>query len=169
MLAAGEHERAREHRRDPLCGVDGLPVAGDVLEQDPELIASEPRDGVAHPDRLLDPRRHRGEQFVSDLMAEAVVDELEVIEIEEQDGGGRLAAPLPAERLVEPVEEQDAIGQTGERVVECPVAHPVLGGLSLERVREHVRQGLEEVDVAARIRAPRTGLHDEHAERAACG
>ena len=51
-------------------------------------------------------------------MAEAVVDLLEAVEVDEQHRE-RVARPLgPRERLVEPVAEQRAVGEPGEAVVE---------------------------------------------------
>ena len=62
-------------------------------------------------------------------MAEAVVDDLEAVEVEEQDGGaalGVVALGAP-DRLVEAVHEQHAVGEAGERVVERVVLEPALG------------------------------------------
>ena len=73
-------------------------------------------------------------------MPEAVVDELEVVEIEEQDRGQRVLAPEPRERVLEPVDEQHPVGEPGQRVVHGPLADRVLDGLALERVGEHVGQ-----------------------------
>ena len=47
VLAARQHERPREDRRDPLGALDRVALGGDVLEQDPELVAAEPSHGVA--------------------------------------------------------------------------------------------------------------------------
>ena len=166
VLVAGEHERAGEHRRDPLGHLDRVVLAADVLEQHPELVAAEPGDGVACAHRLLQPRRDGGEQLVADVVAEAVVDQLEVVEVEEQDRGHERLRRA-AERVLEPVEEQHAVRQAGERVVERAVADLVLGGLALERVGEHVGQRLDEVEVAGGNCRRADRLDAEHAERAA--
>ncbi len=58
-------------------------------------------------------------------MAEAVVDGLEVVEIREQnrrDLGGAAAA---CERLRDPIHEQRAIWETGQRIVKREVRHRV--------------------------------------------
>ena len=58
----------------------------------------------------------------------------------------------------EAVEEQDTVRQAGERVVQRPVLDCVLGRLSLERVGEHIRQGLDERDVTGRVVAWRLSI-----------
>ena len=49
-------------------------------------------------------------------MAQGVVDVLEAIEVEHV-GGDHLAAPGASEGMVEPLIEQDAIGQARQRIV----------------------------------------------------
>ena len=100
--------------------------------------------------RLLEPRRRGRQQLVADVVPEAVVDELEVVEVEEQDRGQRALAAEPRERVLEAVDEQHPVGKAGQRIVHGPLADRVLDGLALERVGQHVGQRLEEVDVARR-------------------
>ena len=166
VLAAREHERLGEHRGDPLGHLDRGVLVGDVLEQDPELVAAEAGDGVAGADRLREPRSRRGQQLVADLVAEAVVDELEAVEVEEQDRRQRAVARQPGQGVLEPVEEQRPVRQAGERVVQRAMADPVLGRLSFERVGQHVGQGLEKIEVAGVVLAHAARLDPEHPERA---
>jgi hypothetical protein len=89
-----------------------------------ELVAAVAGDGVARPQRPLDPLRDRHQQAVADEVAERVVDELEAIEIAEQDGAAELAA-LAARALeaqLQAVEEERAVGEAGEAVVERVMA-----------------------------------------------
>ena len=59
------------------------------------------------------------EQLVAGVVAEAVVDLLEAVEVDEQHGERRRAErSRPRERLVEPVAEERAVGETGQAVVE---------------------------------------------------
>jgi len=60
-------------------------------------------------------------------VAERVVDDLEVVQVDEQDGD----APLGAERAAEALEEELAVGQAGERVVVGLPGELGLGGLAL--------------------------------------
>ena len=91
------------------------------FEQDGELVAAQPGDGVAGAQARLEPPRDRDQQLVADQVAEAVVDDLEAVEVEEEDGeaacsGCRRARAM---RLAQAVHEQRAVGQAGERVVEA--------------------------------------------------
>ena len=153
QLAVGDRERLGERGQHPLRDDRRLARVGHVLQQDGELVAADPRDGVAGAQRGVEPARDRLEQPVAGLVAERVVDELEAVEVEEQHGGAAVAvaAARAAQRLLEPVEEQRPVREPGERVVERAVAEPldgaaVVGGVAdraLERVR--VEAGLREV------------------------
>ena len=50
-------------------------------------------------------------------MTEAVVDELEIVEIDEDDGGKIAVAPCIGDGLLEPVDQEVAVGQPGQRIV----------------------------------------------------
>ena len=60
-------------------------VVLDVLEQDAELVAAEPGRRVAVAQAAAQPGRHLPEQRVAGGVPEAVVDGLEVVEVDEQD------------------------------------------------------------------------------------
>ena len=98
----------REGRRDALGHLGRGALVGDVLEQDPELVASEPSDRVARAQRLAQSRRDVDEQRVARGVAHAVVDELELVEVEEQDGDPRVA---PRERVLQPIHEEHPVRQ----------------------------------------------------------
>ena len=70
-------------------------------------------------------------------MAERVVDGLEVVEVDEEECGRRLPAPPPGQAVVDPVGEQQSVGEAGERVVERLVARLGLEVLALGHVVEH--------------------------------
>ena len=61
-------------------------VGGRRLDQDRELVAAEARHRVAVTHRRGEPRRHHGQQAVAGGVPEAVVDDLEAVEVEVQDG-----------------------------------------------------------------------------------
>ena len=71
MDALGKSRRSR-HSRHPF-------------EEDGKLVASESCHGVGRPNARAQPPRNRDEQLIADEMAEAVVDPLEPIEVEEQN------------------------------------------------------------------------------------
>ena len=63
----------------------GLAV-GHVLEEEAELVAAEPRHGVARAQRGVQAVAHFHQQLVADRVAERVVDHLEAVEVEEEHG-----------------------------------------------------------------------------------
>ena len=63
-----------------------------VGDQDGELVATQPADQVAVPDRRPQPRGHLDEQVVPRLVAGDVVDRLEAVEVEQQQARRRAAS-----------------------------------------------------------------------------
>ena len=110
-----------------------------------ELVAAEPGDGVAVADGAAEAVRDLDEHRVAAVVAEAVVDVLEAVEVAEQHRD----APLGA--VGQPLQcpfEQHPVGQSGQRVVVGLEAeafvlvaqeplHLLAGGDVLE-VRDHV-------------------------------
>src|SRR4051812_23338477 len=77
--------------RSALTIRSGSPSAGSASST-PELVSAEPGGGVARPDRRAHPPGDLDEQVVAGGVAEAVVDPLEVVEVDEENrrvGGGR--------------------------------------------------------------------------------
>ena len=110
-----------------------------VLQQERKLVAAEAGRRVRRPQALLQAERDLDEQLVAGRVAEAVVDRLEVVEVEEQQGDVVAAAARPLERVLDAVQEQRPVRQPGERVVECLVRELVLEHAPLGHVvrREH--------------------------------
>ena len=79
-------------------------LVAELVQQNRELVAAQPGQRVALPQARLEPARHRDEQLVADEVAEAVVDDLEAIEIEieRRESAGRAAVALNS---VEPASE----------------------------------------------------------------
>ena len=93
----GEADRDR-HR--PL-------LVADVVEQDRELVAPESGGRVGGPERIRDATRHRDEDVVAAGVAKGVVEHLEVVEVDEQDGERlAIATPAPLEGVVDPIAEE---------------------------------------------------------------
>ena len=67
-------------------------AVAEAVQQNGEFVAAEPRQRISRAQARLEPPRHRGQQLVADQVAEAVVDELETIEVEIQHGELRAAA-----------------------------------------------------------------------------
>ena len=160
-LVAIELERGGERAQDlgrQGRGVGGLRELG--LHQR-ELVAAEPGQGVAGPDRARDPAGHRAQQLVADRMAERVVDLLEAVEVEEEDRGQATFAAGMGQGLAKPVEQQGAVRQPGQRVVQGQPPDARLGRLALGQVLEHRDLG----DDLARRGAHRRGVDGGDAAR----
>ena len=93
-------------------------VAGAVADDEGgELVAAEPGGGVPGPYRVLEAAGRLDQQLVAGLVAQAVVDPLEAVEVDEEHGGARVARAAAGEGLADALGEQGAVGQVGERVV----------------------------------------------------
>ena len=108
-----------------------------------------------------DPAGHRAQQLVAGRMAERVVDLLEAVEVEEKDRGHATFAAGTGQGLAEPVEQQGAVRQPGQRVVQGQPPDPLLGRLALGQVLEHRDLG----DDLARRGAHRRGVDGGDAAR----
>ena len=77
----------------PAGQSDHVRRAGKALSEEDELVSPQSGQGVLGPHDRLQPMGRLHEQQVARLMAEAVVDILEVVEVAEQDADhSRLAA-----------------------------------------------------------------------------
>nr|WP_255600999.1 hypothetical protein [Blastococcus sp. LR1] len=123
----GPVQRLAQPLRDRL----GLRHAVDGRQQDGELVAAEPGHGVAVPQDLGQPWGHLAQQGVAVGVAQAVVDLLEAVEVDEHDGDLGRRPGRRGERLVEPVAQQEAVGQAGQRIVGGGVPVPLGRGVQL--------------------------------------
>ena len=163
MLAGGEHDRLVDRLRDALGDPDRLVRAVELLAHDEELVAAQPRDGVGRAHRVVQPRRERDQQVVARLVAQRVVDELELVEVGEQHGDRAAVAPAAGERALEAVERERAVRQPGERVVHRPVADLLVDAVAVDRAGDDVRHGAQEVGLVGGEPARRARVRAEHA------
>ncbi len=61
---------------------------------------------------LLEPPRDGGQQLVAQAVPQAVVHELEVVEVEAEERGGAPVSPGPRHGVRQPVGEQRSVGKT---------------------------------------------------------
>ena len=122
--AAGDHElaivdgdRGAQGLQHFLGDLSSVLNFADDVDQDGELITAESRHGVFLPHGGAEARCDGPKKLVADGMAKRVVDLLETVDVEEQD---RELVAMPhrmREGYAQPVIEQGAIGQSGDRVV----------------------------------------------------
>jgi hypothetical protein len=93
-------------------------------------------------------------------VAEAVVDELEPVEVEEQDRDGGVAPRRVVEGESKAVDEQYAVRQARERVVQGLASRLLFGAAAFERLGEDVRGRFEEGELVGGQR--RGGFRELH-------
>ena len=96
----------------------GVAGAAQLRQQHAELVAAEAGDRVVLAERLLEAVRDLLQQAVARVVAERVVDLLEVVEVDQHHGRGDVRAAPGGDRLLDAVAEERAVGQAGERVVQ---------------------------------------------------
>ncbi len=126
QLALPERERLLEGRSHAVDDAQRVRLVLHLLAQHRELVAAEARDGVARTHSCPEPGPDGAQQGVAGAVAEAVVDDLEPVEVEEQHQRPPVTALGAAQRPREPVEERVPVGQVGERVVVGLVREPPL-------------------------------------------
>ena len=165
VLAVVEREGLGQRALQALGDDHRVAAVVDVLAEDHELVAPEACHRVDRTEGRVEPRSDRLEQSVAGVVAEAVVDQLEVVDVEEHHGGVRMAGIAPGEHVPEAVEEKCAVGEAGERVVESVVAKRLLRAPALDGGTEHVGHGLHEERIVIGEVPGLTCVPAQHAER----
>ena len=107
------------------------------------MNSSPPKRAIVSPGPKLrlQPFAECDQQLVPDRVAEAVVDELEAVDVEEQHPAAIAGIALgAAQRELQVVEEERSVRESGERVVQGVVAQPLLGRLAGGDVRHRARK-----------------------------
>ena len=164
-LAGGDREGLLPDLGDALGDLERLLVGLDLGQHD-ELVAAQARHGVGGAHDLGQARADLDQQLVAGLVAERVVDRLEAVDVEQQHGHAEAEARGAAEGVLDAVEEQRAVGQAGERVVQRLVAHDRLRALAVERRGQQVGDRLQPLALLAGERADRGRVHADDAEGA---
>ena len=130
-LVSPQVERGLQVVANPLGHQHRIADVADVVGEDRELVAPEPRERVAPAHPLLEPPADRDQELIAGGMPQTVIDHLEAVEVEEQDGETVVLLALRAkDRPAEPVHEQRPVGQVGQRVVEGIMKQLLLGHLA---------------------------------------
>src|SRR4029079_11212572 len=110
----------------------GVGAGAHVVDEDRELVAAEAGERVAGTDAALEAPGDFDEELVAREVAQAVVDDLEAVHVDEEDGEAVVGPPgREADRLAEAVEEEGAVGKAGQGIVEGVVDELLLEGLAL--------------------------------------
>ena len=94
---------------------------GQPLAQHRELVAAHARERVAGREQRRETLGQLGQQLVAAIVAEPVVDDLEAVDAEPEHGDGAAVAGGERERVVDAVDEQRAVRQPRQRVVQRAV------------------------------------------------
>ncbi len=182
-LGVGGAEGLDEGRADALGDADGLGLGVEqVLAQDDELVTAQAGHRVAGAQHLAEPVGHTDDQLVARRMAPHVVDGLEAVDVDEEDGRADGAPGGGVDGLGQALEEEDPVGQARQRVVQGLVGEAalLLGQLGLQLLAavvealRHDEQAPVEVRVDAipgfaigRHRDPKTAcLHPQRRQHA---
>ena len=135
----GDPDAGRDEDVDPVdlercseCGLhaagqpDRLVEIGDVLEQCGELVAAEARRRVLAANAAGQALRGRDQEAIAGLMAQAVVDGLEVVEVQVEDCCSPRPSALALQGVLDPIQEQRPVGKTCQCVMECLMAKLLL-------------------------------------------
>ena len=134
-LAAAEPERAPGLRQDALGHIVQRRLVI-IVEKQRELVAADAGQRVAVADAGAQPLGDDGEQHVPGAMAQAVIDQLEPVEIEREEGDARLGHRDDAmQGELALAHEEGAVVQLGQVVVERGVEQLRLGALAVADLR----------------------------------
>ncbi|MNM41348.1 hypothetical protein D3C81_521640 [compost metagenome] len=101
-------------------------------QHDHELVAAEAGEGVLRPQLRPHALGHRDQQAITQLVAIGIVDGLEAVQVAEHHRHRLLAALRLLDGLLDPILQQHAVRQLGQRIVQCRLDQLVIG----------VRQGI---------------------------
>src|SRR5258708_2065618 len=93
-------------------------IAGQVGGDDHELIAAEASQGVGNADGAAEIVGDVPEQFVADVVAVSIVDELEAVEIDHEEDGASVVVPGLPDGGGEAILKETLVGEAREVVVE---------------------------------------------------
>ncbi len=131
-----------------------------------ELVAAEPGHQIVAAQRVRQPERDAADQFVADVMAERVVDVLEVVEVDIEHRGGAAAGADLFDHRLQPLAEIDAVGQAAQRVVHGEMTQAAFAGGDGRGGAAHIAQHEGGKQRKARERDRDEGHHAVHDLRA---
>ena len=152
-LAVADDEGLADDVDDPLAQAADVGLALGADLDDGEFVAADAGDGVGLAQQRAQPLADFLDELVAGIVAERVVDLLEAVEIEHQQGDLLARAAIAGQRLGEAVLEQGAVGEAGQLVVERLMLG--IGLARLELLDEVDERFVEEGHDEDRRRPPR--------------
>ncbi|OPZ04424.1 MAG: hypothetical protein BWZ09_01808 [Alphaproteobacteria bacterium ADurb.BinA305] len=145
------------HRRGLFRRLPTLPAQ--LLQHDDELVATEPGHGIVLAHAAYEDGGDLHEQPIALLVAHGVIDRLEVVQVDEQQGADRALTRAARLRPLQPLHQQPPVGQAGQGV---EVGQ--LPDLGLRRLaRGDVARGVEQHRPAVHLERERGHLDGIHA------
>src|ERR1022692_2691368 len=135
-IACCDQKRGSQDVADSLCHHLRPSGERDSLDKYDELVAPEPTHRVPFTESTGKSGGHTGEQLITCLMPQGVIDVLEVIEVEKQCCQWGVLASGARQHLFGSVEDQRAVGKPGESIMEGRVGQLILGVLATSDVTE---------------------------------
>ena len=130
-VVAVEQQRAADAGQQALGDHGHHRDVAAIVDQDGELVATLPADRVLLLDRLLQAPRHFEQDTITDPRAEGVVEPLEMVQVEQQQGNQGIPAAPIGHRMRHGRLQGNAVGQGGQRVVAEQEKNPVSRFLTL--------------------------------------
>jgi hypothetical protein len=96
-----------------------------------KFVATQACHGIARSQAVIQPQCHFLQQAVAHIVAQGIVEGFEVVQVDKQQGTGFLVVMAVFQRHLQPVLQQAAVGQLGERVVEGQPLDLVFSRLAL--------------------------------------
>ena len=114
-------------RPEALGGDGRRPVIGQRGKYDRELVTPEPCHRIRVARAVLQTPSDLTQQQIPDVVPERVVDVLEIVQIDQQQGGETSIAPCLRHRPLQPILEQQPVRQARQDVVMGEVVNLRLG------------------------------------------
>ncbi len=123
------------HLLQQLLGdADRLGRVGDLFQEDRELVSGQAGNGIALARRPRQSLRHAPHHGVARRVTESLVDRFEPFEIETEERRRRALPLRPHQRVFQAIEEEGAVRQPGQRVVERLVGQLLFVALAVGHV-----------------------------------
>ncbi|HRH28702.1 MAG TPA: hypothetical protein PKV17_07975, partial [Aquabacterium sp.] len=136
-MAFAQAEGGRQGVDHGLRHMGGLLRMTQVFQHQQELVAAQAPQGVLLAHTLAQSLGHHLEQQVARGVSQAVVDGLEVVQVDEDHAHQRLMSARQVHGMVQPLMDHGAVGQLGQGVVVGHARQARLGLLELGDVGQH--------------------------------